>query len=730
MPAQNSSSTGLWAKVGSPSYPYPPLRWLRVYAFDPQASANLDTATINNSLIALPWETPWERPLMPGPCGEYIEVIDHDPASGYFYEPVDLNDPVLLAQNGLPASEGRPQFHQQMVYAVAMKTIQAFERALGRVIFFAREIPSRLPDGTRNPRTTEMVQRLRIYPHALRDENAYYSPQKCAILFGYFQPDTGQASGDRWVFTALSQDIVAHETTHAILHGVHRRSIQPSNLDTLAFHEGFADIVALLQHFTMKDVLKQQIAHTHGDIRRKSLLNSLAGQFGQALGRKDGALRSALKLVELDAEIAAADSDAERQSLIRREWEGYGPPPGPDAVLDPEHWEALLRRIRLHDDVREAHSRGGYLVAAVFDAFATIYERRTADLMRLADASSQASASNLPPELVDRLATEASKAADHVLRMCVRALDYVPPVDMTFGEYLRAIITADHDLVPDDIHGYRIAVAQAFRRRGIVPDNSLSMAPDSLLWEAPDPAELPCDEPDSRHDRLFADLLPRLQYTLDYKRLAASDQVNFREWSADIIVENQRRIHGWLEKSSPADDVWAQLLGIEMLSSTDPRRKGGAVLRSIRWKAGKEENGAEIPVLQVYSARVARRAGPDGQELNQLVIQVVQKRRGYFDPDRQAEVDAQGCADEDKEEPDFWFRGGATLLVDLRDGGLRYAIRKRIGDKDRLAAQRDFERRRRFGPIGVAEDGQPSIYGTPDAAGSLEPFAMAHRGLS
>ena len=34
--------------------------------------------------------------------------------------------------------------------------------------------------------------------------------------------------------------------------------------------------------------------------------------------------------------------------------------------------------------------------------------------------------------------------------MCIRALDYCPAVDITFGEYLRALITADLDAVPND----------------------------------------------------------------------------------------------------------------------------------------------------------------------------------------------------------------------------------------------------------------------------------------
>ena len=48
---------------------------------------------------------------------------------------------------------------------------------------------------------------------------------------------------------------------------------------------------------------------------------------------------------------------------------------------------------------------------------------------------------DIHPDLVDRLADEAAKSASHVLRMCIRALDYCPPVDLTFGEYLRALIT-------------------------------------------------------------------------------------------------------------------------------------------------------------------------------------------------------------------------------------------------------------------------------------------------
>ena len=88
------------------------------------------------------------------------------------------------------------------------------------------------------------------------------------------------------------------------------------------------------------------------------------------------------------------------------------------------------------------------------------------------------------PDLANRLAGEAASTADYVLHMCIRALDYLPPVDVTFFEYLRALITADFDLVRDDKNNYRVAFVEAFRRRGIYPPGVRSLAVDSLLWQA------------------------------------------------------------------------------------------------------------------------------------------------------------------------------------------------------------------------------------------------------
>ncbi|HEX3387319.1 MAG TPA: hypothetical protein VHS53_19100, partial [Mucilaginibacter sp.] len=438
----------------------PPVRKLRGYAFDPSLSLKIDTATINK----LTYTIPWEDNLNSGPVGEYIEVIDYDPTTKKYYEPISLDEKYLLAQDGLAPSESNPQFHQQMVYAVAMTTIKNFERALGRPIMWSphaitspidpTKISKQFEGNSYKPKKSiryDYVQRLRIYPHAFRDANAYYSPQKKALLFGYFSAQPAENTllmPNSLVFTCLSHDIIAHETTHAILDGMYRRYTEATNPDVLAFHEAFSDIVALFQHFTFPEVLKHQIAKTRGDLNSQNLLGQLAQEFGTAIGQY-GALRDAI---------------------------GY------EDKLTKE-WKLKIPNGDEYQQTTEAHARGSILVSAVFDAFLTIYKNRIADLLKIASGGSGIlPQGELSTDLINRLALEASKAAGHILGMCIRALDYCPPVDITFGEYLRGVITADVDLVEVDDRHYRIAFIDAFRKRGIYPTGIRNLSVESLCY--------------------------------------------------------------------------------------------------------------------------------------------------------------------------------------------------------------------------------------------------------
>jgi Subtilase family len=566
----------------------PPYRRIRTYAVDPSFSTSLGTSAINQGLLKVRWE-----PLEKGPAGEYVEVIDRD-VDGTVYEPCNLDDPRLLGQDGFEPAEGNPQFHQQMVYAVAMVTIDRFETAMGRRVLWRHRIN---PDNKSDD--SQYVQRLRIHPHAFRQENAFYDPVEVALRLGYFKAgatDPGDHVPGSSVFTCLSHDIVAHETTHAILDGMHHRFTEPTNVDVLAFHEAFADIVALMQHFTMHEIVEDQISRSRGDLESETIMGSLAVQFGHATGGR-GALREA---------IGSFDKN--------NVWHRQKPDPADYAR------------------VTEPHARGALLVAAVFDAFLLIYKRRTADLYRIyTGGTGVLKPGAIHPDLVRRLGSEATKSASHTARMCIRALDYIPPVDITFGEYLRGIITADSDLVPDDPFGYRVAFVEAFRRRGIYPTDLDTLSVDTLRWQGVDVAD-----PTNR----FRGIVRRLKVFANDSLYIDDRKALFQRTRTERAV-----LHRLLEDTLKTDAVIARSLGI-------------------------------IPAFpfEVLELRRAERTGPDGRPHPQVIVAIAQERQ----------IRVPGS------DSTFTFYGGSTVIVDLKKSELKYAIYKRVDHPEREQATAAF----------------------------------------
>ena len=58
-------------------------------------------------------------------------------------------------------------------------------------------------------------------------------------------------------------------------------------------------------------------------------------------------------------------------------------------------------------------------------------------------------------------------------------------MDVRFGDYLRAMITADQITVPEDPWGYREALVWAFRRYGVRVNDVADLSEESLLWQRP-----------------------------------------------------------------------------------------------------------------------------------------------------------------------------------------------------------------------------------------------------
>jgi len=460
-------------KFVSTEIPMPLTRSLRAYAFDPSRGRVLD----NDMKIEVQY-----RPLAPGPVElgrdpDRIAVIDYDGHTQQYYKPVDLDDARILLGSGLWPSESDARFHQQMVYAVARETIEHFSSSLGRRLHWRRAERDVDAHGWKD----EDILSLGLFPHAMRAPNAYYSPDAHGILFGYFAADrnnTTRTLPGQPVFTCLSHDVIVHEMTHAIVDGQRGFLLEQTNRDVAAFHEGFADLAALFRHFSHREVLLDTLRRTGGKLYNYQLRAQATSDAGAepTRGQAKTPLQISAEIADSNPliELALQFGDATGLQGALRSALGTAPSPDP------------------YKNVTEPHQRGSILVAAVFDAFFSIYVKRTSDVFAVYRAGGgSGDPVDLPAPLANLLCDIAMDTADGFFQMCVRALDYCPPVDLTFGEYLRAMVTAEVDRDPDDPDGIREALMQAFRLRGIFPDGARFFSEDALCWSRGDELGLP-----------------------------------------------------------------------------------------------------------------------------------------------------------------------------------------------------------------------------------------------
>lgn len=375
-------------------------------------------------------KVPTER-LRAGPAGARVRVLDYDSSTGTLYRA----DPDSVGRGGLfrdrfkQASDSEllrnPAFHAQNVYAIVVATLARFERALGRRISWGFG-----------------GHQIFVVPHAFCEANAFYDETNRSLLFGYYPEQERQDDGrsrERIVFSCLSHDVVVHETTHALLDGLRDRFTEPSSLAQEGFHEGFSDVVALLSVLASREMVQAlltarrasgakgrrlRLSELTPQALAETALFTLADQMGPAFrGAEGGALRASLKDVRLDTS-----------------------------------WRRDL-------EFEEPHRHGEILVKAVLQTFLLVWRKRLLDLARgLGRASAQA---EIDAGLV---AQEGADAADSLLNVMIRALDYTPPTHITYPDFLSAVLTADREAVPDDSRfEYRRTLSECFAKLGIRP---------------------------------------------------------------------------------------------------------------------------------------------------------------------------------------------------------------------------------------------------------------------
>ncbi len=407
---------------------YHPTRKLTILALDPSVRTD---GRILRAQIEVPNEA-----LEPGPRGCRVFIVDYDSSTDAFRSPVRTfrepgdfyrspEDPFAhLGDRDLLES---PDFHAFMTYGIVMKTLARFEYALGRRLSWSFG-----------------SHQIQVSPHAFADANAFYSDRAQGLFFGYF-PST---DGKRTIHTCLSHEIVAHETTHALLDGLRERYTDPSSPQQAGFHEGFADVVALLSVFSAQSIVEKVVdlgmAPAGGDyIRRKSVSV-------EAL-KRSGLCGLAQ---EMGSELAGVHGHALRRSVLL---------PANESYLTSKEWD-------------EPHACGEILVAAVLNAYLEIWVAR---LQAVGDRT------RLDRK---RAAEEGAELADHLLSACIRAIDYCPPTDIEFGDFASAVLTVDSELNPTDgKYALRQHLLEAFRKYGIHPTSKGSPGRQDGSWDPPPP---------------------------------------------------------------------------------------------------------------------------------------------------------------------------------------------------------------------------------------------------
>lgn len=212
--------------------------------------------------------------------------------------------------------------------------------------------------------------------------------------------------------TALFRDIVAHEVTHAILDGFRPAwADDKATIEQLALHEALADLVAILSVFSSREVVFREL---------------VAASAGLTPGQ------------ELDDGVMLRTLFDVARDLFAR-----GPLREPFLGLPPENWQELP----------EPHQRGAVVVGAVLRAVEELWADRNRRFGAFQNLQHKAESGSI--------------VGTRVLRMVIRGLSYMPPVDVTWRDLLRGIIAADLDMLPEDQRGYREAVHSNFSKIGI-----------------------------------------------------------------------------------------------------------------------------------------------------------------------------------------------------------------------------------------------------------------------
>jgi hypothetical protein len=295
------------------------------------------------------------------------------------------------------------------VYGHAFQQVCAFATVLRTMYLFEE------PDALGRPLNWAFGSpQLLVIPRAGEWPNAFYDRESHSLQLFYIPRAGGEPA-----YACLSRDVLSHETAHAILDGIAPDLYNALAPQSLALHEAIADLTALLMSFRSTKLRKAVLKATNGSIADSTAFTRVAPEFGQARDPSGNSryLRSLLNNKTLDRNDTSVDENGIRNRVNR-----YDP-----------------------------HSLCQVMSGALYTVMVKIHASLSTDFPRSGMAL--------------------FIGGDRFKRMILRALDYLPPGEASFGDYGRAILAADQAAYPQDGQE-REWIRDEFVRRAMVPDRA------------------------------------------------------------------------------------------------------------------------------------------------------------------------------------------------------------------------------------------------------------------